>query len=543
MQTPTATQPSATTRFSTPANSEESIPNPPVAGRWTSTPLGRDQLANLAQRTQSEAMALSCPPDKSLTHRAVMFGAIQTGKMRVVNPLLGADCLSTLEIFRQLGVEAQLNHADPSDPSDLSVAQQTTPQHSGTQQRATQQSTIDITSRGYAAWRSPDEPLDCGNSGTTARLLAGLLAAQPQLDVVLIGDESLSKRPMRRVTQLLEQMGAKFAARRWAKHDDLGTEQNRCLLPLYIQGQRLKACPNLHFAKASAQVKSSVLLAAMFADGKTSISLPAGSRDHTEQILKTLGAKVDRREYREVDGSRWEQVSLEGPFQPKLTEDLRSGWRVPGDPSSAAFLAAYCALVPGFRLKIEHVLDNPTRGGFVDVLRRMGVSIEAVNEPSDSSDSAGRFMEPVKSYLCESPRAEAQGLRATDIEASELPTLIDEIPILAVVASMAEGVSRFKGLEELRVKESDRLAKTAELLSKAGKRVEITSTDDLIIFGDRELPKGFAYDAEHDHRLAMSAAIFATLAPEPCHIHTADSVAVSFPSFFPMLAQLQGVKA
>ncbi len=418
-----------------------------------------------------DALSILCGRDKSLTHRAIMFASLAQGTSRIRSPLLGADCLSTIACFRALGVTIEVDEE------------------------------ITIRSQGPSTFQEPSAPLDCGNSGTTARLIMGILTAIPGLKTTLIGDESLSQRPMKRVIEPLRTMGAQITA----KGDNF--------LPVSIVGQELHSKSH-SIDKASAQIKSCLLLAGLFTRGQTEIRLPRGSRDHTEQSLLTYGAKL------KVSFDRTDEIlSLQGPFALKPRDVA-----IPVDPSSAAFFAVLGLLRTAGTLNLPEMLDNPTRTGFVKVLERMSRGISFVQNPSRD------FMEPIGTLSI----VGGQTLKGTTIEATEVPTLIDEIPILAVAAAFAEGPSLFKDLGELRVKESDRLVLTAKLLEAAGARVEIRG-DDLWIAGGLNEVKSFEYDPHGDHRLAMAAAILARRCKNPCCILDSECVRVSFPNFFESL--------
>lgn len=421
--------------------------------------------------------ALVCPPDKSVTHRSVMFAAMAAGESRVINPLMGADCRSTMGVFRALGCEIE---------------------HSG--------DAVVVRSPGMEGWQSPLVPLDYGNSGTTARLLTGLFAARPGLFLTCFGDASLSKRPMGRVVEPLRKIGARISAR-----------QNGHLLPMAVEGQSLR--PGAHTVdKASAQVKSALILAGLSIGGETLIRLPRGGRDHSEKMLQALGAKLTV-DYQGPD----EVITVHGPFQP------RSGtFHVPGDPSSAAFFAVLATLAGG-SLALTHVLQNSTRTGFLTVLERMGARI-ARSAPSTD----GGLLEPVVSLTFTG----GAPLSGVDTEPELAPSMIDEIPILAIAAMFATGKSRFRGLAELRVKESDRLGKTLELVHAAGGKATIEG-DDLIVQGGLSVTTPFHFDPDEDHRLAMAAAVAAKFAKGgPCTIDDPACVAVSFPGFFDVLRSL-----
>ena len=415
-----------------------------------------------------------CGRDKSLTHRAVMFAALAKGETIVREPLLGADCLSTMSCFRALGVQIE----------------------------ALDSTSIRVRSEGFVSFRTPAVDLDCGNSGTTARLISGILAAQPGLKVRLIGDSSLSSRPMRRVVDPLRKMGAQFEGK------DEGN-----FLPLIIHGKALQATTH-EVDKASAQVKSAILLAGLFCVGETSVRLPNGSRDHTERMLQHMGANLTT----DLENG-WETVRLQGPFAPP-----NGRYRIPVDPSSAAFFCVLGLLRKGGQLTLPEVLDNPTRTGFLKVLKRMSMALSTVSDPHQ------QFVEPIMQLKITG----GTRLKPTDIEASEVPTLVDEIPILAVAAAFADGPSVFHGLEELRVKESDRLSKTAELLRLAGAEVSVQG-DSLKIAGRLREVLPFTYDSVGDHRLAMAAAVMARQSKKPCCILDSECVGVSFPDFYRVL--------
>ena len=432
---------------------------------------------------------LICPPDKSVTHRSVIFAAMAAGQSRIVSPLLGADCLSTMAVFRAMGVKIELL---PSAEGATST-----------------QAELSVESPGWDHWQTPLVPLDFGNSGTTARLLAGVFAATPGLFATCYGDASLSKRPMGRVVEPLRRIGAQIHGR------DSGG-----LLPLAIVGQTLQPAHHV-IDKATAQVKSALLLAGLNIHGRTSIRLPSGSRDHTERMLHALGAKVQV-----VHRDGYEEVSIEGPFRP-----TGRTYRVPGDPSSAAFFVVLAAITSG-TLKIHGVLDNATRTGFIKVLSDMGANIERHAVAGDP----GLFLEPVMNLVITGGRP----LTAITTDPLLAPTFIDELPILAVAALFAKGTSRLAGLGELRIKESDRLAKVQELLTLAGGEAWIEG-DDLLIKGQGGTARpvhGFHFDPDHDHRLAMAAAILGKAATSPSHIKDPDCVAVSYPRFFTVLGTI-----
>lgn len=436
---------------------------------------------------QDKVIDILCPPDKSLTHRSLLFAGLAKGRSIIESPLLGADCRTTLAALKGLGVGGEI----------LTDAQ-------------TGGQTIQIDSPGWDGWRSPKTPLDFGNSGTTTRLLLGILAATPGIFVTAWGDQSLSERPMGRVIEPLRRAGAHILAR------DKGSK-----LPIAIEGRSLAPCVHVT-DKASAQVKSALILAGLNIDGETAVTLPRGSRDHTEKALLALGANLSV----EFHGTG-ETIRIRGPFRPTPRD-----YRVPGDPSSAAFFCVWGALRGRGAIKVRGVLDNPTRTGFLEVLVRMGVKIE--REPSPRSKD---YIEPILDLVING----GQGLRPVEVEPELVPKLIDEIPVLAVAASFAPGKSRFMGVEELRVKESDRLKKTIELINLAGEgRKAWEEGNDLVVVGSPLSPQNFTYDPEEDHRMAMASSILAKTAKGPCQILDPQCVVVSFPDFFKYLGDFKG---
>ena len=419
-----------------------------------------------------------CGRDKSLTHRAIMFSALAEGQSTIKNPLLGADCVSTMDCFKALGVSFQVRDNE-----------------------------IIVNSPSWQGFKSPATPLDCGNSGTTARLISGLLAGIPGLTCTLVGDKSLSQRPMMRVVAPLRNMGA-----------DITGEDGGNKLPLKIKGKKLRGT-SIQIDKATAQVKSAVILAGLYCDGQTKVTLPKGSRDHTENILRMLGIPCKS----EFD-SKNELVSLTGPSTIKP-----SNYNIPVDPSSAAFFCVYGLLRPSGRTRILNVLANPTRTGFLQALKLMS---QKITEKKPSSEQS--FVETVVDIEVEG----SFPLSGLTIMKDQVPTLVDEIPILAVAAAFAKSPSVFMGLAELRVKESDRLTKTHELLTLAGCSCEIRG-DDLHIEGGLSKVKAFTFDSEGDHRLAMAGAILAKFANEPSKILEGSCVNVSFPNFYQELEKFE----
>ncbi len=407
---------------------------------------------------------LTVPGDKSISHRAIMFAALANGRATVTGFLPGEDCLSTMKAFQQLGVTIT----------------------------RTDETTVIIEGKG-GSFTAPQGDIDCGNSGTTMRLMCGILAAQP-FRCRLIGDASLSKRPMRRVIDPLAQMGAKITA-----------EGERGSAPLVIEGGPLKAI-DYTVPVASAQVKSAVLLAGLFASGKTTVTEPAQSRDHTERMLT------------------WHQVRLE---RNGLTVSVTGGekltardFAVPGDISSAAFWLVAAAAHPGSQLRFKNLGLNPARTGVLTVLARMGAQVTQVVENADC-EPAGTV--------------EVRGtqLRATTIGGDEIPNVIDELPILAVAAALAEGRTIIKDAHELRVKETDRIAAVANNLRAFGVSV-LEKDDGMEIEGGAKL-HGAEVESFGDHRIAMAFAILATFAEGTSTIRDTDCVATSYPGFYDTL--------
>ncbi|MDD7739142.1 MAG: 3-phosphoshikimate 1-carboxyvinyltransferase [Lachnospiraceae bacterium] len=410
------------------------------------------------------------PGDKSISHRAVMFGAISKGTTEVTNFLQGADCLSTISCFQKMGIEIE-----------------NSPEH------------ILIHGKGLHGLSAPDSLLDCGNSGTTTRLISGILAGQP-FSSELTGDASIKSRPMGRIITPLSQMGA----------DITSLQGNNCA-PLRINGKPLHG---IHYNSpvASAQVKSCVLLAGLYADTPTSVTEPALSRNHTELMLKYFGANI----------TSCNKTAAVEP-DPVLTG---SQIFVPGDISSAAYFIAAALMVPGSEILLQNVGINPTRDGMLRVCKAFGADIELLNV----STSGG---EPVADLLVRY----TPSLKGTVIEGELIPTLIDEIPVIAVLAATAQGTTVIRNAEELKVKESNRLDVMVKGLSAMGVCVEGTD-DGMIIQGGQEL-KGAVIDSMLDHRIAMSFAIASLAASGTTEILRAECVDISYPQFYSDLAKLQ----
>ncbi len=413
--------------------------------------------------------ALRVPGDKSISHRALLVGAVSEGETLVRGFGRSLDTESTLAAVRSLGAAVV-----EDEPDALRIA-----------------------GVGLDGLREPDAPIDCGNAGTLARLLPGLLAGQSGRRFELTGDDSLRSRPMDRVAEPLSVMGALVE-----------TSDGR--LPLTIEGRTLRGIEH-EPPVASAQVKSCVLLAGLLAEGKTTVMEPVPTRDHTERMLRAAGARLARR------GSR---ISVERAERLELGEV-----DVPGDLSAAAPFIVAATLLPGSELIIQGVGVNPTRTGLLDALERMGARISVFNRRSQSG-------EPVADL--EITHAE---LVATEIVASEVPRMIDELPLFALAASMARGPSRVRGAAELRAKESDRIDTVATALRSIGARVAPTA-DGFTVRGVPTRPRGGAVASAGDHRLAMLAAVAGLVSQGGVRIEGAEAAAVSFPGFYELLEPL-----
>lgn len=416
----------------------------------------------LLQQAKKLSGEITVPGDKSISHRAVMFASLARGTTKVTHFLQGADCLSTISCFRKLGIEIE-----------------NTPEE------------ILIHGKGLHGLCAPSEVLDAGNSGTTTRLISGILAAQ-NFAVTLTGDESICKRPMKRIITPLSMMGAKIA----------GKNGNDCA-PLLIEGTTLTG---IHYNSpvASAQVKSSVLLAGLYAQGQTSVTEPFLSRNHTELMLRAFGA--------DIKSAGTTATILPDPSLEAIEIN------VPGDISSAAYFIAAGLLVPNSEVLIKNVGINPTRDGILKVALKMGGNITVLNERTDGGELTADLL--VKS----------SSLHGITIEGEIIPTLIDEIPVIAVMAAAAEGKTIIKDAAELKVKESDRIAIVTENLLHMG--CDITPTDDgMIIIGGKPLHGG-NLNSYLDHRIAMSFAIAALIAEGETHMKDAECVNISYPTFY-----------
>ena len=411
---------------------------------------------------------IAVPGDKSISHRAVMFGSIARGLTEITNFLQGADCLSTISCFRRLGIDIE------NTPDKILVH-----------------------GKGLHGLSAPSEILDAGNSGTTTRLISGILAAQP-FTATLTGDESIRKRPMGRIIEPLSMMGARIRS----------LEGNDCA-PLEIHGTPLKG---IHYTSkvASAQVKSSILLAGLYAQGKTSVTEPHVSRNHSEIMLNHFGATV----------------TTTGSTVTVLPNPVLEGRSivVPGDISSAAYFIAAGLIVPGAEVLIKNVGINETRDGIIRVAKAMGGNIQLLNENHDSG-------EPVADLL-----VSHSSLHGTRIDGALIPTLIDEIPVIAIMAAYANGQTVIADAAELKVKESNRIDVMVNNLSAMG--ADITGTDDGMIIGGGKPLHGALIHSMDDHRIAMSFAIASLLAEGTTVIEGAECVNISYPDFYKDLEKL-----
>ncbi|QEI42176.1 3-phosphoshikimate 1-carboxyvinyltransferase 1 [Dolichospermum sp. UHCC 0315A] len=429
----------------------------------------------IIQRPASELSLqgrIRVPGDKSISHRALMLGAIAEGETQIQGLLLGEDPRSTAACFRALGAEI----------SDLNTE------------------LVKVKGIGLGNFQEPINVLDAGNSGTTMRLMLGLLASHPGRFFTVTGDSSLRSRPMSRVVKPLQQMGAQI----WGR-------KGNTLAPLAIQGQALQPI-HYHSPIASAQVKSCILLAGLNTQGQTTVTEPALSRDHSERMLRAYGAELS------IDPDR-NSVTITGGA--KLYGQTVI---VPGDISSAAFWLVAGAIVPGSDLVVENVGVNPTRTGILEALALMGADIQLENQ----REVAG---EPVADI-----RVRSGGLKSCTIAGDIIPRLIDEIPILAVAAAFAEGTTIIRDAEELRVKESDRITVMAQQLNKMGAKIT-ELPDGMEIIGGTPLV-GAEVDSHTDHRIAMSLAIAALNATGTTTIHRAEAAAISYPNFTNTLREI-----
>ena len=408
------------------------------------------------------------PGDKSISHRSIMLGAIANGVTTVRGFLRGEDNMSTMHAFRAMGV-------DINDDGE----------------------TIRITGRGLHGLTEPGDVLDCGNSGTTIRLITGLLSGQSFFSVVT-GDQYLRKRPMKRVVEPLSRMGARIAGRNG------GT-----LAPLAITGGGLKGI-EYQSPVSSAQIKSSLMLAGLYAEGETTVTEPSLSRDHSERMFRHFGASLVRHD---------NGVTVRGGVELTAQEVT-----VPGDISSAAFFMVAALITPNSELLIRNVGVNPSRTGVIDILKAMGGDIQLVDE----RDVSG---EPVADLLVRSSR-----LKGIAISGSVVPRAIDEFPAICIAAARAEGTTTIREAKELRVKETDRITAMAVNLGKVG--ITVTECEDGMDINGSEQLLGGSVDSSGDHRIAMSMSVAALVATGPITVTDIDCVATSFPTFFPLLEKV-----
>jgi 3-phosphoshikimate 1-carboxyvinyltransferase len=419
------------------------------------------------------------PGDKSISHRALILGALAVGRTQVSGLLEGEDVLNTAKSMRALGAKVERS-------GDFAWV---------------------VHGVGVAGFAQPQGPLDFGNSGTGCRLVMGAVAGCP-ISAVFDGDASLRSRPMRRVLDPLELMGAKVG----------GSEQGG-RLPLTLNGARDPVPIVYRTPVASAQIKSAVLLAGLAAPGVTTVIEQEASRDHTELMLKHFGAEIVSTK----EGAHGRKIALTGQVELHGADVL-----VPADPSSAAFPIVAALIVGGSDIALSDVMTNPLRTGLFTTLREMGASIEESETRGDAGEPMARL------------RVRASKLRGVEVRPERAPSMIDEYLVLAVAASFAEGTTIMRGLKELRVKESDRLAATADMLRVNGVAVEI-SGDDLIVEGKGHVPGGGLVSTHMDHRIAMSALVMGLCADKPVKVDDTAFIATSFPDFIPMMRSLGAV--
>ena len=412
------------------------------------------------------------PGDKSMTHRCVLFASLATGRSEIRHPATGEDCCRSIQALMQLGVKVE-RHTDSLTVDGLGL---------------------------HPKLRSPQHPLDCGNSGTTIRLLLGLLAGTAAR-TTLTGDRSLSGRPMGRVVAPLREMGALV--------NYLGAESR---LPIEVIGTHLRGVTHT-LAVPSAQVKSAILLAALGAEGETRVCQSVPTRDHAERLLIRMGS-----------GLRIEEGWL---IQPSVSSLAPFDLEIPGDPSSAAFFAVGAALHPGSEVILENISLNPHRIGYLEVLSRMGAEVTCLEVRSSVWEPCGDI------------RIRGNGLAGVTIEPDEIPDLIDELPVLAVAMACAEGESHVNGAGELRLKESDRLAVLARELGRFGVQV-LEHPEGFSIRGGNTLRAPVHSDPSGDHRMAMAMAILGTVVDRTTRVRQAECIHVSFPEFASLLHQVTG---
>ncbi|OMP65857.1 3-phosphoshikimate 1-carboxyvinyltransferase [Domibacillus epiphyticus] len=410
---------------------------------------------------------IEVPGDKSISHRSVMFGALSEGKTVIRHFLKGEDCLSTIDCFRKLGVKIEETDNE-----------------------------IIVHGTGWDGLKEPSSILDTGNSGTTTRLMLGILAGRP-FHSVMIGDESIARRPMDRVTVPLASMGADIAGR-----------DNGRFTPLSIRGRQLQPT-EYKLPVASAQVKSAVIFAALQADGESVIIEPEATRDHTEKMIEQFGGSVRR------EGDR---IIIKGGQQFKGTDVY-----VPGDISSAAFFMVAAAIAPNSEVVLENTGLNETRTGIIDVFKQMGAEITVEKTPAEGEEIG-------------TVTVRTSNLKGTVISGSLIPRLIDEIPVIALLATQAEGDTIIRDAEELKVKETNRIDTVVDELKKLGADIEATD-DGMIIRGKSKLHGG-SVSSHGDHRIGMVMAIASLISDGEVELEDPEAIAVSYPEFFEHLHQL-----
>lgn len=413
---------------------------------------------------------VTIPGDKSISHRSIMFGSLAEGDTEITGFLYGDDCLSTVGAFRSMGIEIEVTDEK-----------------------------IVVHGKGLHGLQEPDNFIDVGNSGTTIRLISGILAGQ-NFNTVLTGDGSIRKRPMGRVIKPLTAMGARIIGR-----------QGNTLAPLSIEGTKLHAM-QYQSPVASAQVKSAVLLAGLYADGWTEVIEPSLSRNHTELMLQSFGAEVE---------SVGNTARVKGHPQLKGQKI-----EVPGDISSAAYLLVAGSIIPDSEIILKNVGLNPTRTGIIDVLLAMGADLSITNEHS----SGGELMGDIT--------VRSARLHGTHIAGDLIPRLVDEIPVIAVAAACADGVTEIRDAQELKVKESNRLETVAQGLRAFGCELDVLD-DGLRIHGGKPLQAGAVCDSFGDHRIAMSMTVAALAAQGTAEIEQFEAVSVSWPSFWADMQALE----
>lgn len=411
---------------------------------------------------------LNLPGDKSISHRAIIFGSLAEGITEIKGFLMGKDCLSTIQCFRQMGIPIDIHNE-----------------------------VIQIHGKGLDGLSAPVHSLDVGNSGTTIRLLSGLLSAQ-NFSSTITGDHSIQKRPMKRIVEPLRQMGALITGK-----------ENGNFCPLHIKNSTLTGI-EYTLPVASAQVKSALLLASLYANGTTTLIEPAYSRNHTEIMLNYFGGHVISK------GLQIQSHPIDTLFPQKLF--------IPGDLSSASYFLAAATIIPNSKLYLTNVGINPTRSGILTILKKMGAHIEILHPRT----------------LCGEPVADlvvhSSTLQGTTIGGSIIPTLIDELPILAVAACYAQGTTLIKDASELKIKESNRIATMTQELTKLGAHIQETS-DGMIIYGGHPIIGGIV-ESYKDHRVAMSLAIAGLGSKEGVEIHGSECIDISFPHFYHVLNEL-----